>query len=264
MISEEFVLSPNAILAGHRVNSFQSVTSTNAIAMQFAKEVIKNTGKEIGVPNTWFVANEQTQGRGRRGRVWQSQQGNLAASLIVILPKNTPAPELLGFVAGIALAKTVKQLLGVRGKDVSVKWPNDLLLSDAKLAGILLESEILASGERIVIIGMGLNVKSAPEGLAYSTCCLGDIDPTISPNDVFTKLSENWVESFNLWDYNAGGKFILTQWRDLAAGIGHPIKIMRSKDVIEGIFETIDEQGHLIIKTSSGHIEKVTTGDVQF
>lgn len=255
-MANEFTLGPKALIAGYRVNSFLSVTSTNAIAMESAKKT--------DVTNQWFVAHEQTAGRGRRGRVWQSQKGNLAASLIVVLPKNTPTPELLGFVAGIALAKTVNQMLGERGKEVAVKWPNDLLLSGAKLAGILLESEKLASGERVVIVGMGLNVKHAPNGLAYPTACLSDIAPIFTPNDVFSRLSENWVECFDQWDYDAGRKDILAQWRDLAAGIGHPIKIVQSKDTIEGIFETIDEHGRLIVKTSSGAYEVVTTGDVQF
>ena len=259
-MSEEFTLGPKSYLAGYRVNSYDSVTSTNELAMQSAKD----TTPIASIANTWFVAHHQTAGRGRRGREWQSHEGNLAASLVVVLPSDTPAPALLGFVAGNALAKSAIQSLGEQGKDITIKWPNDLLLSGAKLAGILLESERLISGESVVIVGMGLNVKNAPDGLAYSTACLSDIDPTVTAADVFTKLSENWLECFDQWDFGAGRQDVLAQWRELAGGIGRPIRIVRSNDTLEGVFETIDEHGHLIVKTPSGTYERVTTGDVQF
>ncbi len=255
-MTEEFVLGQKARAAGYQVSSFETISSTNTIAVQSARE--------SGANLNWYVAGEQTAGRGRRGRQWQSLKGNLAASLSIVLPPNTPAPELLGFVAGVAFAETIKQLLGEQGENVALKWPNDLLLSGAKLAGILLESEMLASGRRVVIVGFGLNVKSAPGGLAYPTACLNDINPALTSSDIFTRLSDIWVECFDQWNFDDGRTEVLARWRDLAAGIGHPIEIVRSRDTIAGIFETIDEHGRLIVRSPSGTCEKVTTGDVQF
>ena len=216
------------------------------------------------VGNLWVVASAQSKGKGRRGRVWQTQSGNLAASIYIKIPKETQNPEILSFVAAIAVANSVKQLVGEEATDLALKWPNDVLLNKAKLAGILLEAQIFPSGDRAIIVGMGINVSSAPQGLPYNTIALNHIDPAISETSVFKMLSDNWTVVFNQWDYGRGREKILEQWREMAYGIGKPVKIERVNDRISGIFHSIDGEGRLIVEKINGQKEIISAGDVQF
>ena len=253
---KKFVLGSKAVSANHRLIAFESVESTNIVAMQKALDGDKG--------NLWVVASSQTKGKGRRGRVWQTATGNLAASIFVEIPEGTRNPEILSFVAAIAVANSVKQLLGDAALDIALKWPNDVMLNKAKLAGILLESQILPNGKRVIVIGMGLNVASAPRGLSYNTIALGQFDPEITASIAFQTLSDNWVSVFNQWDYGQGRSLILQQWQDMAYGIGKPVTIERVNDSISGVFHTIDGEGRLILEKTNGQKEIISAGDVQF
>ncbi len=119
----------------------------------------------------WVVADEQTGGRGRHGRQWSSPPGNLYATLALTEPCEPGRGPELGFVAGVALHRMVEAVTGVAHPALALKWPNDLLLDRAKCAGLLLEG-LQVRGAFCVLIGFGVNVVSAPEGMAYPTTCL--------------------------------------------------------------------------------------------
>ena len=112
----------------------------------------------------WIVADEQTAGRGRRGRAWISLRGNLHASALLIDPCPAPIAPQLGFVAGVALARAARD---IGAAEVGLKWPNDLLSNGAKCAGILVESAALASPGAAYVVGVGVNCAQAPDGLDY-------------------------------------------------------------------------------------------------
>ena len=126
---------------------------------------------------------QQTAGRGRRGRQWESPHGNLAATLLIVPDADPTLAATLGFVAGVALNRALSAIscpaalvkIGIDGADaldgsgrIALKWPNDVLADGAKLAGILLEASKLPDGRHAVAIGIGVNVVAAPHGLALS------------------------------------------------------------------------------------------------
>ncbi len=265
-----FTLGGKARDAGYRLAGFDTIGSTNSEALAAAA-----AGDPGGI---WFAALQQTAGRGRRGREWHSPHGNLAASLLVVPDASPDTIATLGFVAGVALNAGLSAILpggmvrigidGVDGADgrsrIALKWPNDVLADGAKLAGILLETTKTADGRQAVIIGIGVNVVAAPEGVPYPATSLRALGVERSAEDVLEALSNAWVDAFGLWNDGQGVGAVLARWRGSAAGIGAPVAISQDGIIRRGIFETIDSSGRLIIRDDDGARHPITAGDVHF
>ncbi len=226
-------------------------------------------GREGNADRLWVASLAQTSGRGRRGRRWRSETGNLAASLVNVLPKDVADPGLFGFVAALALLRALGAVTklgeGSRGASrFELKWPNDVLANGAKLAGILLEAERVKSGEMVIVAGIGVNVKSAPRDLPYLATSLAELGIDINAKDLFTALSAAWLDVFTIWNNGAGRAQILNEWRANASGIGKFVAVKRAHDEVHGIFETIDSQGQLVVRHKSGQTTIITAGDVFF
>lgn len=263
-------LGPKARAAGYRLRAFDVVGSTNAEALAAAA-----AGDPGGI---WFAALQQTAGRGRRGRPWESPHGNLAASLLIIPDADPTVTATLGFVAGVALNQALAAILpaglvkiGIDGADalagngrIALKWPNDVLADGAKLAGILLEASRLADGRQAIVIGFGVNVLAAPQGLPYPATSLTELGVSRPADEVFGALSDAWVEAFGLWDDGRGVGDVLNRWRHSAAGMGAPVSVRQDGEVVRGIFETIDEAGRLIVRADDNRRIAITAGDVHF
>ena len=266
----EFSLGPRARAAGYRLRGYDSIGSTNAEAIAAA-----NAGDPGGI---WFVARQQTAGRGRRGRTWENPYGNLAATLLLVPEAETSVAATLGFVAGVALSGALSSILphgsvkiGIDGADelngsgrIALKWPNDVLADGAKLAGILLEASKMPDGKHAIAIGIGINIVAAPTGLPYPATSLVDLGNERTAEDVFEALSDAWVEAFGLWNDGLGIEAVLQRWRGSAAGIGAPVSISQDGNILRGIFETIDAAGRLIVRADDDRRIAVTAGDVHF
>lgn len=264
----DFRLGPKARAAGYRLHAYDSIGSTNSEAVAAASQ------SDPG--GAWFVAREQTSGRGRRGRTWHNPHGNLAATLLLVSQCEPAVAATLGFVAGVALSRALGTLLpqgSVKIDDAGqfgrtsrfvLKWPNDVLADGAKLAGILLEASKVPNGGHAVAIGIGVNVVSAPTGLQYPATSLHDLQITATAEDMFEALSDAWVEPFALWDEGRGIEAVLELWRFSAAGIGAPVAVNQNGDVVRGIFETIDSAGRLIVRADNDRRVAITAGDVHF
>ena len=266
----EFSLGPRARAAGYRLRGYDSIGSTNAEAIAAA-----NAGDPGGI---WFVARQQTAGRGRRGRTWENPHGNLAATLLLVPEAETSVAATLGFVAGVALSGALSSILphgsvkiGIDGADerngsgrIALKWPNDVLADGAKLAGILLEASKMPDGKHAIAIGIGINIVAAPTGLPYPATSLVDLSNERTAEDVFEALSDAWVEAFGLWNDGLGIEAVLQRWRGSAAGIGAPVSISQDGNILRGIFETIDAAGRLIVRADDDRRIAVTAGDVHF
>lgn len=251
---------------------FDTIGSTNAEAMNAALR--GDSGK------LWYAALQQTEGRGRRGRAWESPHGNLAASLMIVPDCDAAALGSLGFVAGVALNKAIQRILpaailhtGLDGADaapgqaerrIALKWPNDVLAEGDKLAGILLEAQKRKDGKTAIVIGFGVNVVAAPQGLPYPASSLRDLGSPADAETVFEALAQSWVEAYTLWNNGIGLPAILALWRENAAGIGAEVAVQRNSDVVRGVFETIDDAGRLIVRDNEGHRIAITAGDVHF
>ena len=265
-----FSLGSKARAAGYRLRSFDTIgsTTTEAVAAGAA-------GDAGGI---WFVATEQTAGRGRRGRVWVHTPGNLAATLLIVPEVDPALNATLGFVAGVAIGTALDTILpagtvkvGLDGADgldrksrVVLKWPNDVLADGAKLVGIGLEATRRDDGRHAIAIGIGVNVVAAPTDLPYPATSLAELGVTHSAQDVFEALSDAWVEAFGLWDNGRGIGEVLKRWRASAGGIGAPVAVNQNGTTVRGIFETIDDAGRLIVRADDDSRIAITAGDVHF
>src|ERR1700738_4882460 len=198
-----FSLGPRAISAGYRLASCDSIGSTNAEALSRARN-----GERGPI---WFVTSEQTAGRGRRHRPWIAPRGNLASSILEVIGGSPAVAAPLGFAAGLALdaalqKTSVEAALRSAGSEqmrFSLKWPNDVLAGQHKLAGILLEAE--AGGDRLAGVGgIGTNVIAAPEGTPTPATSLAALGVQVGAEELFAELSDAWVGFRGLWDNGRG------------------------------------------------------------
>jgi BirA family biotin operon repressor/biotin-[acetyl-CoA-carboxylase] ligase len=259
-----FSLGPRAASAGYRLAAFESIGSTNAEALAHARQ-----GERGPV---WFVTSEQTAGRGRRSRPWIAPRGNLAGSILEVMEVSPAVAATLGFAAGLALQAALQRVsieasLRSAGSDrmnYRLKWPNDVLAGENKLAGILLEAEAVADNRLAVVVGIGTNVIAAPEGTPTPATSLSALGVHVGAEELFAALSDAWAEFRGLWDNGRGFAAIRRLWLACAAGLGQPVAIHSGGSTVEGIFDTIDDQGCLIVRTSDGRRVPISAGDVYF
>jgi len=220
----------------------------------------------------WFVTSEQTAGRGRRHRPWIAPRGNLASSILEVIDVSPAVAATLGFAAGLALEAALQRVsmeasLRSAGSDhmnYSLKWPNDVMAGRQKLAGILLEAEAVADNRLAVVVGIGTNVVAAPEGTPTPATSLASLGVNIGAEELFATLSDSWAEFRGLWDNGGGFGEIRRLWLERAAGLGQPVAIQSGGSTVEGTFDTIDESGCMIIRTSAGRRVPISAGDVYF
>jgi len=264
-----FVLAPTAIAADYRLEAHDSVGSTNALALERA------TAGDGG--RLWIVSKRQESGRGRRGRVWATPEGNLAATLLLVERYELKLAATLGFVAGLALADALDAVVpdrrisiaadgggqAGRGDRFELKWPNDVLAQGAKLAGILLESSLLPDNRIALAIGIGVNVVAHPEDVPYPAVSLKAMGFTGNAEGLFLALSDAWAENIRIWNGGAGLSTIRQRWLSRAAGLGSEVAVRVDGNVVRGVFETIDEDCRFVIRAGDG-VVKIAAGDVHF
>ena len=249
-----FTLGPIAADRGYRLVAFDEAGSTNTEAMQRAR-----AGERGPV---WFVTTLQTAGRGRRHRPWVAPRGNLASSILEVMQVTPPVAATLGFAAGLALDSALRRLSGDRA-EFSLKWPNDVLAGSRKLSGILLEAESVGDS-LAVVVGIGTNVVASPEGTPTPATSLRALGMNLDAETLFAALSDGWAEFRGIWDDGRGFAEIRRLWLARAAGLGRAVAIKSGGAVIEGTFDTIDEQGCMIVRTAAGTRVPITAGDVYF
>lgn len=241
--------------AGYRYVSYQTIDSTIAEALRLA------SGGESG--GLWVRAEEQTSGKGRRGRLWVSPPGNLYTTLLIEIDGGPTKLTELGFVTGIALHSTVSRLLQGADANVSLKWPNDLLINGAKASGMLLESGGSArSGLSPLAIGIGINIVSHPADPAYPTTHLGNFGTNVCADDVFHLLACEFAAWYDVWDGGRGFPNIRQEWCDRAGGFGKQIQVNTGHSAICGAFIGIADNGAMILRKADGNETHILAGDV--
>ncbi|MAW99628.1 MAG: biotin--[acetyl-CoA-carboxylase] ligase [Sphingomonas sp.] len=203
----------------------------------------------------WLRAERQSAGRGRQGRQWASEAGNLYASTLVRLrPSDPPAPG-LGFVAAVALHDAVAAYIG-EGRAV-LKWPNDVLVEGAKLSGILLER----AGDA-VIAGFGVNLAHHPDDLdrpATSLCALGS---AVAPGDFLETLVESLRRRLSQWRGEGFGA-IREVWMVRAHPVGSALSVRQPEGAaLQGLFDGIDSDGALRLRLADGSRHVMHAGDI--
>lgn len=259
-----FSLGPRAVSAGYRLAAFESIGSTNTEAVARAR------AGECG--QMWFVTSEQTAGRGRRNRAWIAPRGNLASSVLEVIDISPAVAATLGFAAGLAIETALQKVsieaslrsAGSEHMKFSLKWPNDVLAGGQKLVGIGLEAEPVAADRLAVVVGIGTNIVSAPEGTQTPATSLAALGVDVGAEDLFSALSDAWAEYRGIWDNGRGFGEVRRQWLERAAGLGQPVSVQSGASTISGTFDTIDDVGCLIVATADGRRLPISAGDVYF
>lgn len=216
-----------------------------------------------GAPEGTLVwAREQTEGHGRRGRPWASPPGNLYMSLVLRPVCAAGVIGQLGFVAALAVAQAVRRWI-VPGVHVTLKWPNDVLLDGRKVSGILLESEMASDGRAPwVVLGVGINLASAPDGMAYPAIALDAMGrEPVAVDAMLETVAEDWLGWYEEWRSGAGFAAVRRNWLAQAHELGTPLRVQLEREEIHGRFGGLDDEGALLLDTASGRL-RIAAGDV--
>jgi len=243
---------------GYRHEGHDSLPSTSSLALQRAR-----AGATSGL---WIIAGEQTKGRGRRGRAWTTEPGNLAASLLLIDPAPPPLSATVSFVAGLALHQAILDLAGPAYVDrLKLKWPNDLLLDRRKVAGILVEGEKLPDGRFAVVIGIGANCRSHPESATvHAATDLLSAGASVESAALFERLAANFATELGRWDRGKAFAAIRAAWLDRAIGVGEAITVNLPDRAVAGRFDALDGDGRLVLTLPDGARQTISAGDLFF
>jgi BirA family biotin operon repressor/biotin-[acetyl-CoA-carboxylase] ligase len=204
----------------------------------------------------WIMAERQSRGRGRRGRAWQSEHGNLAATLLLSPDAPQAMTGQLSFAAALAVADMAAHF--APHSAIAVKWPNDVLAEGGKLAGILLEA-----GDRWLAIGIGANLASHPEGTEFPDTSLAGLGvPVPSAEEALAILAARFAHWYDVW-MKGGFAPLRDEWLTRAKGVGGPIRARLPNETREGVFEGIDASGALLLN-EGGSLRAIAAGEVFF
>lgn len=262
-----FYLAKQAKQAGYKLTTYGVVSSTNDLAIELLLEYKKaNRASANYLPQKhWIIAEQQLNGRGRRGHGWVSPKGNLYCSLVLYDVKSIEDCIALSYISGISLRDSVdyfRQIYLKHEIDLFLKWPNDILLNNKKLSGILLEVKQLASGLYGVVVGIGVNVAAKIENLTYQTSSLHEEGMLCTPSMLFERLSYYWLENYAIYKSYNGAEQIRNTWLAYTSCIGRPITIKLQNSTISGTFESLDESFSCLVRLADNNVIKVNSGDV--
>lgn len=235
---------------------FKEIDSTNNYAKKLA-----NDEKPEG---TVIVAEEQSQGRGRLNRNWLSSKGKAILTSIILRPSISPEfAAQITLVMAVGIIRALKRKLNIEAK---IKWPNDIIINDLKVCGIL--TEMSAEIERVdyIIVGIGLNVNNTvaefPEEIKKNATslriCLGQ---EVNRVELFQTILEELEEVYNSY-LKEGFSRILEEWKDNSYTLGEKVVVKMPQKIIEGIAIDIDKYGCLIVKDKLGKKHEIIAGDV--
>jgi len=235
---------------GQRVIYYPRLASTMDVARREAQQ-----GAAEG---TVIIAGEQTEGRGRVKRTWLSPEGNIALS-IILYPDVSYLPYLV-MLASLAVVHSVEAVTGLKPQ---VKWPNDILISGKKVCGILTESEVKGNRVDYAIIGIAINISLRAADFAeiftMATSLNEESGRKVSRVDVVRHLL---VEIERLYLTLPDGESIYEAWRDRLVTLGKRIYVESGSNVIEGMAESVDRSGALMLRRVDGSSTRIVAGDV--
>lgn len=234
--------------------AYEAIDSTNA-------EGMRRAGAGDRGP-LWLTARVQTQGRGRSGRSWASAGESLAATLLFAPRCTLTALPHLSLVAGIAAHDAIVGMLpcGLRAQ-CRLKWPNDVLIEGAKVAGILVESTIFGL-DPVVVIGTGINVGRAPAIGDRAVTSLRNHGSEADVATVEKALAAALAHWIRIWADGADFATVRAAWLSRSGPLGEPLTINSGGQLISGRFAGLDQDGGLLLHDETGATRKFSFGDV--
>ncbi|MCG2712980.1 MAG: biotin--[acetyl-CoA-carboxylase] ligase [Candidatus Omnitrophica bacterium] len=252
LLPDEISYRLNTKIFGKRIFSYVSTTSTNDVAYMLAEQSMPE--------GALILSEKQTKGRGRMGRQWASPPGGGLYFSVILRPKITPTEAgKITLMASISIAKVIRDSFGL---EAVIKWPNDVYIGREKICGILTEMNAEQDGINFIILGIGINLNTAPGSLpkgAASLMCKTkkQVNRIEFLQKLLCELELHYLKIKNL-------KFeeIITQWRDLSMTLGRRVKVKWRSNLIEGQAMDIDSFGALIVRDDFGFFHHILSGDV--
>jgi len=241
-------LAPGA--SGVALIACDTVASTNEEALRHAR------AGETGP--LWVTARAQTAGRGRRGRAWVSEPGNLFATLLLTDPAPPERAAQLSFVAALAVHDAIVALAPPLARRLALKWPNDVLCAGDKLAGILIEAE--GTRPLIVAVGIGVNCRHHPAASELPATDLATAGAAVTAEALFEALSG--AMGRRLAEWQDGFAATRAAWLARAGALGGELKVRLGGRELLGRFEAVDEAGRLVLRRPDGGRETIAAGEV--
>jgi BirA family biotin operon repressor/biotin-[acetyl-CoA-carboxylase] ligase len=238
-----------------RLLAFEHIDSTNEEARRLAVK-----GAAHG---TVVQAATQTEGRGRRGRRWDSPPGNLYCSLVLRPDCALGEAANVSFVAAVAVGEAIDPWL-CEGVELGFKWPNDVLLSGRKAAGFLLESSAAGGRCEWLVLGLGVNLERFPEGTAFpATSLRAERCRPVTVGELLEGVCRRFGEWYGRWRADGFGP-VRAAWLGRAVRLGRTIEVRTDSERLTGRFADLDSRGALILEVPGGTRREVTAGDVFF
>jgi len=235
------------------IETVAEIPSSNSALLA---RVGRGGGEAIG-EGYWLVADRQSAGRGRAGRQWTDGLGNFMGSTVALVGADDPPAPTLSLVAGVALHRTLEALVGAL-PDMRLKWPNDVLIARAKLAGILLER----NGDAVVV-GIGVNLVQAPALPDRPTVALAALGHAVSRDVFAAALADEWHAALSLW-HAQGWPALREDWLARAHPRGTLLSVRdRDAGVIIGGFAGLDPDGAALLRLADGERRAIHAGDIE-
>jgi BirA family biotin operon repressor/biotin-[acetyl-CoA-carboxylase] ligase len=237
------------------IEAYDEIDSTNAEARRRA---------EAGSPGpVWITAARQSAGRGRRGRAWSSETGNLFATLLTVTDAPAAEAAQLSFVAALAAGDLADTCLGAGA--ARLKWPNDVLVHGRKAVGILVESGAREGGGLWLAVGIGVNLAHHPADTERPATSFAEhmSGPPPKPADALEVLATRFEHWRKLWA-TQGFPPIARAWTERALGLGERCEARLPNRTLAGVAEGMDPDGALRLRLDDGALERITAGDVFF
>jgi len=237
---------------GRSIHYFDTVGSTMDIGLQL--------GFKSAAEGTLVLAEAQTKGKGRLGRQWFSPRYKGIYFSLLLRPKIAPGSSpMLTLMAAVSICEAVKEATGLSSQ---IKWPNDILLNNKKLGGILTELNAELDIARFLVIGAGLNVNNDKKTLLPGATSLKEhAGETINRVNLLQEILSHIEDNYLLFQKKGAGA-IADKWRDYNVTLGRRVRVSLPGEHIEGEALDIDEDGGLVLRTDAGILKKLTSGDV--
>ncbi len=232
----------------------QTVSETGSTNTDLA---VRMSGGEAVAEGDWLVADRQTAGKGRQGRTWFDGFGNFMGSTVVRIGAGDPPASSLALLSGLALHEVVAPLIPPPATAL-LKWPNDLMIGGAKLAGILLER----FGDA-VIVGIGVNLAQAPQVEGRETISLSTFGPAPDRNHFAASLARQFSQELERWR-NFGLDLLVRRWQIAAHPVGTPLAVGEPGEIpLKGDFAGLTADGALQLRLADGTTRVIHAGEVR-
>jgi BirA family biotin operon repressor/biotin-[acetyl-CoA-carboxylase] ligase len=237
---------------GKKIYYFDETGSTMDIATDL--------GLKGAAEGTLVITEAQSKGRGRMGRTWSSPKYKGIYASLILKPKISPQNcAILTLLSAVSICEAIKEITGLEAK---IKWPNDILLANKKLGGILTELTAETDEVRFVVIGIGINVNNNKNSLlVHATSLKEQKGQNINRTELLQAILRKIENNYSLLQ-EKGNREIIDKWRNYNVSLGRRLKVICHGREIEGQAQDIDIDGGLLIRKDSGLTEKLTSGDV--